>query len=420
LFVPTAYKPVKYVLIALVFVIIGANIAMSRRIGLHRTVLIWTYVYVLAGAAFVLLGLANHAPGAVPLAPLFVAWPIAYTVFVAGSAESRVLSSLEGVLLFSAFAIFVYALIFILVQAGKLPTILLLPFHLDQRIGFYPGFIQFSLNNLASMLFLVPYLMALVVISPPGTSRTRQLLLWSALILGFAAVGLSLRRGIMLSVALGPLFIAVLVAFLPHQERAHAARSLAVLVASLVVLTVAAALIAHYRYGWTPDNMFTFIKAGFDFQNSHEPGAVARSQQFKSLIDAWTGSPIIGSGVGAAGASYVRDPSQPWAYELSYVALLYQTGVLGLALYASGAGWIFWTGIRMIRSGHPLAFRLFPVLIGTAAFLVGNATNPYLAKFDYLWVIFLPVAYINLWLLGSSPEARLDGRSMMRKLLLRE
>jgi hypothetical protein len=292
--------------------------------------------------------------------------------------------------------------------------------HLDQRIGFYPGFIQFSLNNLASMLFLVPYLMAVVVLSPRGTSRARQILLWSALILGFAAVGLSLRRGIMLSVALGPLFIALLVAFLPRPERAHAAQSLAVLVAILVVLTVIAALVAHFRYGWTPDNMFTFIKAGFDFQTSHEPGAVARSQQFKSLIDAWTGSPIIGSGVGAAGASYVRDPSQPWAYELSYVALLYQTGVLGLALYASGMGWIFWTAIRMIRSGHPLGLQVFPVLVGTMAFLVGNATNPYLAKFDYLWVIFLPVAYINLWLLGIASEERLDGRSMIRKLLLRE
>lgn len=405
LFVPTAYKPAKYALIALVFVIIGANVAVSRRIRLHPTVLAWTYLFVFAGTAFVLLGLANRAPGAVALAPLYIAWPIAYTVFIEGTAESRVLKSLETVLLFSAFAIFGYALIFILVQARLLPSFLLLPLNLDERIGFYPGFIQYSLNNLASMLFLVPYLMAAVVVWPSEGSRPGHLLRWSALILGIAAVSLSLRRGIMVAVGLGPLFIAVLAAFLPRRERVRAARSLAVLVAGLLVLVGGAVIYAHFRYNWTPDNMLAFIREGYDFQSPHDPGAVARSLQFSSLINSWASSPIFGSGAGAAGATYVRDPAQPWAYELSYVALLYQTGLVGVALYASGIVWIFWTGVQMIRSGHPLGLRLLPVLTGVAAFLVANATNPYLAKFDYLWVIFLPVAYINLWLLRSRSKA---------------
>jgi hypothetical protein len=335
---------------------------------------------------------------------LYVAWPIAYIVFVEGAADSRVLSSLETVLLVSAFVIFGYALIFILVQAGFLPAFLLLPLSLDQRIGFYPGFIQYSLNNLASMLFLVPYLMAAVVIWPAERSRAARVLRWVALFMGIAVVSVSLRRGIMVAVLLGPVFIGVLVAFLPREERLRAARSLALLVGVLVALTGAALLYAHFRYHWTPTNMLTFFKEGYDFQSSHEPGAVARSLQFSALIDAWTKSPIIGAGAGAGGASYVRDPAQPWAYELSYVALLYQTGLVGVTVYAAGMVWIFWSGIQMIRSGHPLGFRLLPILTGVAAFLVANATNPYLAKFDYLWVIFLPVAYINLWLLRPAPS----------------
>lgn len=383
----------------------------SRRIRLHPTVIVWTIVFVLAGAFFVLLGLVQHAPGALPLAPLYVAWPIAYTVFVEGVADSRVLGSLDTLLLISAFVIFSYALIFIFVQAHLLPSFVLVHLNLDARVGFYPGFIQYSLNNLASMLFLVPYLMALLVIRPAGASMARRVALWAALILGIAAVALSLRRGIMLAVALGPIFIAMLTLFLPGKERLRVFRGLARLVAGLFVLIVGAALYAHFRHGWTPDNMLAFIRQGYDFQFSNEPGAVARAQQFRALIDAWTKSPVFGGGAGAAGAAYVRDPSQPWAYELSYVALLYQTGVVGVLLYGSGIAWIFWSGIRMIRSAHPLGFRIFPFLIGLAAFLVGNATNPYLAKFDYLWVIFLPVSYINLWLLPAGVEAnRLDNR----------
>jgi hypothetical protein len=47
--------------------------------------------------------------------------------------------------------------------------------------------------------------------------------------------------------------------------------------------------------------------------------------------------------------------------------------------------------------------------------LIGNATNPYLEKFDYIWVIFLPVALINFWLLGqNSPGERSFNGEVMR------
>ena len=63
-------------------------------------------------------------------------------------------------------------------------------------------------------------------------------------------------------------------------------------------------------------------------------------------------------------------------------------------------------GLHIIRSGHRLSLYMFPILVGTTCFLIGNATNPYLAKFDYIWVIFLPVTVINLWLLDTSRSQR--------------
>jgi hypothetical protein len=38
---------------------------------------------------------------------------------------------------------------------------------------------------------------------------------------------------------------------------------------------------------------------------------------------------------------------------------------------------------------------MLATLVGFTCFLVGNATNPYLEKYDLMWVIFLPVALIN-------------------------
>ena len=37
-----------------------------------------------------------------------------------------------------------------------------------------------------------------------------------------------------------------------------------------------------------------------------------------------------------------------------------------------------------------------PLVSGMIALLTANITNPYLGKFDYFWVIFLPLGYVNL------------------------
>ena len=65
----------------------------------------------------------------------------------------------------------------------------------------------------------------------------------------------------------------------------------------------------------------------------------------------------------------------------------------------AGVAWIYWMGIRMIRERGVLERMMFPTLVGLSGFLVANGTNPYLARYDGLWVIFLPIALINFWLL---------------------
>ena len=93
-------------------------------------------------------------------------------------------------------------------------------------------------------------------------------------------------------------------------------------------------------------------------------------------------------------------------YELSYVALLFHTGIVGFAIYAAAVIWIYRMGLRIIRSGDRIGLYMVPALVGTTCFLIANATNPYLEKFDYIWVIFLPVALINYWLLTGDEKSK--------------
>jgi hypothetical protein len=41
-------------------------------------------------------------------------------------------------------------------------------------------------------------------------------------------------------------------------------------------------------------------------------------------------------------------------------------------------------------------------LTGMTTFLIANATNPYLEKFDCLWTVFLPLAVVNVSLLKEN------------------
>lgn len=154
--------------------------------------------------------------------------------------------------------------------------------------------------------------------------------------------------------------------------------------------------------GFRPDNWLRDFAAGFDLTTTSAPtpdslssapaaqdlpGPQARTSQFSALVSGWLENPIFGAGHGTS-VRVIRSNEQPYAYELSYLALLFHTGLVGFLLYASGVIWIFYNGVRLIQSGDELAKRGLPVYVGTACFLIANATNPYLEKFDYMWVIF--------------------------------
>jgi hypothetical protein len=154
------------------------------------------------------------------------------------------------------------------------------------------------------------------------------------------------------------------------------------------------------------------LAAGFDFSpTALEYGAIERNVQFHALLAGWMDSPLLGAGLGAPAYGSIRSQLTPWNYELSYMALLYQIGLFGVAAYSAGIFWIYWTGVRVIRSGGHAAALMIPCLVGMTSVLIANATNPYLARYDGMYPIFFPVALINYWLQrrtglrAESPEA---------------
>jgi hypothetical protein len=168
-------------------------------------------------------------------------------------------------------------------------------------------------------------------------------------------------------------------------------------VAGVVVVAAALTVYLHVLYNFSLESVWQMFLRGFDFQ--HDVSATARSSQLSVLLTEWAGTPLLGAGHGASAVGSIRSVEMPWAYELSYAALLFHTGLVGFIVYSAAVLWIYGMGARIVRGGGARAHYMLAVLVGLSCFLIGNATNPYLEKYDLLWVIFLPVALINQWML---------------------
>jgi hypothetical protein len=399
LFVPTVYQEIKAGLLLLVLGIISIGALRRDHLALHPVILLWTLFQVTVGLAFMLLGLAHGAPGALRMGTVYVLWPLVYSLLIASAATEEILRGLCRVLVVATLAIGLYGTSYILHTVGWFPDFLYIPLDQGQGIGLYQGYIEINLYSISSLLFLVPFLVAALLTWPSAlTMPVSRFWLWFALIAGSLLTLLSGRRALLLVVALSPGIALFFRAFLPLPGRWVSQRLTLRFATGVGIVLGGIAVYLNYIYGFSTDAVFEMFAAGWDFTTGQESSLV-RGEQFTALLQEWLARPFFGAGHGASAAGSIRSIETPWAYELSYMALLFHTGMLGFLAYLAGVVWVFWMGVRIIRAGNALSLYMVPVLAGTACFLIANATNPYLEKYDYLWVIFLPVACINFWLL---------------------
>ena len=420
LFVPTVYQPIKAILILIVLLTIALKVYRDGgRINLHPSVLFWTWLLTAVGLFFIIRGLTRGAPGALRVSTVHVIWPWLYLVFIAGSSTRQVLHGLFRVMIGALLAIDLYSLHYILYEAGLWPRSLYIELDQGQAIGFYAGFVEYNLYSVSTLLFLVPFGIAALLIWPhrirdePKASADHGSFKFSAarkwlfpgVLLGLLLALLSGRRALMLCVAITPVITLFLKQLLPRDRRTTTHRTLywsfAILLAPIFVLF----FYAQKTFDLDLEAIWLMLKAGFDFLR--DPHAGARADQFEALLEGWRQNPLLGSGLGAS-ADVLRSEELPWAYELYYVSTLFHTGLIGTAFYATGIAWIYYHGLRIIRAGRERYLFALPVLVGTTCFLIATATNPYLGKYDYIWVLFLPILLINFDLLGeqsSTPRA---------------
>lgn len=391
--IPRSFPLFKVVLLA-VFIIpnLPAILSIERRF-LQPAVINFYGVVIAIGVVWSAIGFATggYVDGVYDSLRLYVVWGLAYALLI------------QILQMRSPFETFHYAIILagfgisglnIIGLYGSYFGAALLPYDLvqslDLRIGYHQGYVQITSQNIGSLFFIVPYMIATLV-RADGRREWRKAL-WVSLALCLFVVLLSGRRGLWATVAFVPV-ICLLLSVLSrtvifNTNQAHRFAWIGFGIGVLVVYFVGSS-------GWAT---LEFIASAFS--DSDE-----RTIQSRYLLAGFENNPLFGSGFGH-NAGYTRSIKYPWLYELTYHQLLYNTGAFGFMASAGLAFYYFRLNLVAVSSGRPEMAGAFPLIVGLSGFLIGAYGNPYLGSFDFLLIVaILPLVaatYERMLRIGSA------------------
>jgi hypothetical protein len=401
-------------LLGVVLLTIAWDWAMSGRPRLCGGIACWTLFLAMTGFFFVLRGMLASNLGASSLIYVYVCWPIAFTVWISGFTGDQIISWIDRTAILATLFTGLYACLYLLTQLHLVPDVGLisaLSFGWeDQSFGIYEGYTEMAIAGMNTFPFLLPYVMASIAIEPLREGRTRfwRVMAWMACALGWLTVLVAGRRVLLLIILVTPVLILTFRSFRPAREKLANRYSImrvgTVLVALMVLMSVGLGL----AYDFSPQRVWDNLVISVDLSaQTADPHAMERREQFFALTRGWLEKPLLGAGLGASALGSIRSETTPWAYEFSYLALLFQTGLLGFLAYTAGVVWTFVRGVRIVREAGQPGLAMLPMLVGLSGLLIANATNPYLLKFDGMWMLFLPLAVIN-YRFGRMSEAKLS------------
>ena len=244
------------------------------------------------------------------------------------------------------------------------------------RVGLHEGYLQVTSHNVGSLFFIAGYLLYHAV---ANQQKKINILSVAALYCALLAAMLSGRRALQLAIFLMPLFL-FFTAKIFAEKKSVTGRIVKLWL--IVVLGVAMFLVYLFFNGHL--NFDDFVDR---FVLVFEDDGGARTSQAASLFSAFLSNPFFGSGIGGT-TDVIRSDDAPWVYELTYLQLLFNFGIVGMALFAV----LFFSQIWRIgcnaRYSHMnYSIEVKSMFSGVIFLMFGSATNPYLGSFDFMLML---------------------------------
>lgn len=396
MFAPQAWQFVKIPLVCISVVLLIVHNIIAVRKKISATVLVWFVILLSYGLTWSLIGALKGNIGALDCFRLNVIWAFLYLLFVLYIDSHDKFCSLVNTMVWATIAISIYNIAIVLSALGFIPNIneyLKVDSEVTSLIGIHSGFIQLTSINIGSLTFLAPFVLVLLIMDTrlPDTISSfvvsKKILLLSVL-LSIVAVLISGRRVLYVEMLVIPFLVLVLNIYSAGENRKIRTKNIIVFYSITIVVLAACGWFLSNRFDWNI-NMFNerFVSA-FESEG-------VRHEQALALFNGFSEHPLIGVGFGEGVPDVIRSDERPWTYELSYSVILYTTGILGSTLYLVCILTIYYLLIRALKNRLSNNEITTSVLVAFTCFLIGNATNPYLGSYDFMWMFYLPMAYIG-------------------------
>jgi hypothetical protein len=382
-----SYVAIKLFFLALFLLVFLVNFVLRKmRIVVYRR-LVWFYIWIgVAGVVWALVGVlhpGNYVQGDLEALRLYVVWSAAFVVLYTLLRAGPSLRILHTALVMAGILIPLVNFMGLYDQFSGLGLISEgVQKELGMQIGFGEGFIAITSVNIGAMFLIAPYLMSLQFRADAGKSNSKLSKL--ALALSLILVAVSGRRALWIVVALTPCTILLLSRLTGCYGLMKTGGKRFLLTCAAVSVTGVSVLLIIPE-GALDIGSISRLKQAFSAEDE-------RTIQMPYLIHAFLKSPVLGSGFGGY-AGYQRSELRPWTYELTYLKLLFNTGIVGTALLLTLFSHYLLLVIRLLRRFKDGSTVPFALLTAYCSFLVGAYSNPYFGSFDLLffvgWLPFL-------------------------------
>ena len=364
--------------------------------------LVWFYLTLaVAGTIWAMVGLlhsGNFRVGVVDAFRVYTVWSVAFLVLYSLLRSKPSLGLFHTSMVWAGIVICVINFVGLYDQItglGLIPQGIL--DELELRVGLNDGYIRITSANIGVLFLVVPYLLSLQFRADAG--RANSPLAKLSLVLCLILTAVSGRRALWLVVALTP-FTVLLLSLLTHGRDRLGARGRRMLVAYCAAGALGLATVSVRSASLQEVGFVRYLVSAFSSEDE-------RSRQQGYLLDGFSNSPAFGSGFGAY-AGYLRSDERPWTYELTYHQMLFNIGIVGVAVLSSLFGFYLVLVIRLLRQVRAGSAIPFGLLVAFCSLLFGSYTNPYVRSFDLLFFVGL-LPYLSTFHRGFTEPAGLPG-----------
>ncbi len=281
---------------------------------------------------------------------------------------------------------------------------------LDLEYGFgqdVRGFVAYTTNNLPVLTFTATFFLIQVFLL-----GKRSLVHLATLAITLPAIALSLRLAFILNICLSAVIIVVMAYVGPLQIR-RKEYGLAFVLALVALGSLAITQVDTDLADGIFDLKLDRIVHGQDL----------RYAQATVWLDHVMDRPWLGNGLTSVDVQMFSRNGEltfdrpgpivnPYGYELTYLKLLVEIGILPLLFCAFLVGLLSLGLWRAVWRGETRCDReAFAYLVGMLLFLLASSSNGYLLSFGFMWTIYFPVAFLNhTWAFQKQSHPPANGR----------